>query len=98
MPRKEVARTFRVTEQLVSDLVCEARTKPEKLRVAKANEKLLSQKMASIEETVLSLQREDKEIHNASMVSLQVKDIYDLEVTEKLVRQVMSERCKLSFI
>ena len=45
IPRKDVVRQFRVTEQLVSDLVCEARTKPEKMRQAKASEKMLSQKM-----------------------------------------------------
>ena len=32
------------------------------------------------------------------MVSHQVKETYDLEVTQKLVRQVMRQRCNLSFI
>ena len=56
LPRKDIARKFRVTEQLVSDLVCEARTKPEKMREAKSNEKMLSQKMEAIQDTVKVLQ------------------------------------------
>ena len=54
--------------------------------------------MTAIEETATVLQREDRGIQNAMMVCKKVKDTYDLDVTEKLVRQVMRERCKFSFI
>ena len=45
--------------------------------------------MTAIEETATVLQREDRGIQNAMMVSKKVKDTYDMDVTEKLVRQVM---------
>ena len=37
LSREDVARKFRVTQRLVSDLVCEFRTKPEKMREAKVH-------------------------------------------------------------
>ena len=51
LSREDVARKFRVTQRLVSDFICEFRTKPEKMREAKAHEKLLNQKMTAIEDT-----------------------------------------------
>ena len=86
LPRKDVARQFRVTEALVSGLVCEARNKPEKLREAKAREKLLNQKITAIEEIATEMQQEEGGIQNALMVCNRVEEIYNLEVTEKLAR------------
>ena len=82
----------------MSRLVCEARAKPEKMREAKASQKLLSQKMAAIEETATAMQQEDSGIQNALMVCHRVKETYDLEVTGHLVRWVMRQRCKFSFV
>ena len=39
IPQKEVARRFRVTTQLVRDLVSETKSQPEKLRKKKEKEK-----------------------------------------------------------
>ena len=40
-PQKEIARLHRVSVRLVSDLVCERRNNPEKMKMAKAKEKEL---------------------------------------------------------
>ena len=49
IPQKEVARRFRVTEPLVSKLVCEAKSKPEKRREKAAREQMDSRKQAAIQ-------------------------------------------------
>ena len=49
IPQKEVARRFRVTEALVSKLVCEAKSKPEKRREKAAREQMDSRKQAAIQ-------------------------------------------------
>ena len=50
--QKEIARRFRVTEQLVSDLVCESKKRPEKLRDAKERLKLENRQKDAINAAV----------------------------------------------
>ena len=84
IPQKEVARRFRVTEPLVSILVCEAKSKPEKLREKIAREQMDSRKQEAIQKTVLSMLKAGKVIANSKLVCQQVKVLYDLEVSERL--------------
>ena len=49
IPQKEVARRFRVTEPLVSKLVCEAKSKPEKRREKAAREQMGSKKQTAVQ-------------------------------------------------
>ena len=42
IPQKEIARTYRVTTQLVRDLISDFKKRPEKLREKKEKEKKIS--------------------------------------------------------
>ena len=53
--QKEIARRFRVTTQLVSDLVTDFKKQPEKLRVAKEREKRVEQEKRAIIKAVTSI-------------------------------------------
>ena len=76
--QKEIARRHRVTERLVSNLICESKTKPEKLRDLKAREKLATRKVQSIKEVVSGMQSNDRVIYNSQMVREQVLQSHDL--------------------
>jgi hypothetical protein len=52
MPQQEIARRFRVTPHLVSNLVRDSKKKPEKLREVKAREKLATDKKQAIIDVV----------------------------------------------
>ena len=54
-PQKEIARQYRVTTQLVSDLVCESKRKPEKLREKKQRLKEVAEQRSVIIATVKSI-------------------------------------------
>ena len=49
IPQKEVARRFRITKPLVSKLVCEAKSKPEKQREKAAKEQMDNRKQVAIQ-------------------------------------------------
>ena len=55
MTQKDVARKFRVTETLVSDLVRESRKKPEKLKEKKEREQQAYQRRIAIMQTVAEM-------------------------------------------
>jgi hypothetical protein len=55
IPQKEVARKFRVTTQLVRDLVADFKIRPEKLREKKENEKKITQEREAIVVAVESM-------------------------------------------
>ena len=73
LPQKEIALRHRVTERLVSNLICESKSKPEKLRDLKAREKLATRKVQSIKEAVSDMQSNDRVIYNSQMVREQVR-------------------------
>ena len=98
IPQKEVARRFRVTEQLVSTLVCEARTKPEKLRKKMEADQLDHRKQVAIQETVSTMLKAGTVITSSKLVCQQVKALHDLEVSERSSQQVMKGICRLSFV
>ena len=55
MTQKDVARRYRVTETLVSDLVREARKKPEKLAEKKEREQQANRRRIAIMQTVAEM-------------------------------------------
>ena len=76
----------------------DSKKKPEKLRDAKAREKLEVDQRAAIKEAVGSFTREGKAISSTKLVRDQVREDAGLEVGTKLVRQVLKTDLKLSFI
>ena len=50
--QKEIARSFRVSVQLVSDLVCDFKRRPEKLRAKKEREKERERQNEAVVSTV----------------------------------------------
>ena len=98
VPQKEIALRHRVTVQLVRDLVSESKKMPEKLRDAKAREKLEDDQRAAIKEAVGNFTREGKAISSAKLVRDQVQEDAGLDVSTKLVRQVLKADCQLSFV
>ena len=96
--QKEIARRHRVTERLVSNLICESKAKPEKLRDLKAREKLATRRVQSIKEVVSDMQSNDRVIYNSQMVREQVRQSHDIKVSAKLTQAVMKKECHLSFI
>lgn len=97
LPLKEVARRYRVTAQLVRDLVYEAKHRPEKQWEAKQRMKEKEKKRAAITMAVDCLQRKGSVIESSQKVCSLVKETDELEVSQKLVRQVLKE-FRLSFI
>ena len=97
-PQKDVARYFRVTAQLVKDLVFEAKNRPEKQRQVKEREKEKQRIKLAVQSTVRSLKAEGTTIVSSKKVCEMVKDTENLEVSEKLARRVMKEDFKLSFV
>ena len=67
----------------------DSKKKPEKLRDAKAREKLEGDQRAAIKEAVGSFTREGKAISSTKLVRDQVQEDAGLEVSTKLVRQVL---------
>ena len=65
IPQKEVARRFRVTTQLVRDLIMEANDQPEKIRETKAKVKLVEKKKIAIATTIKLIQSEGRAIDSA---------------------------------
>ena len=59
IPQKEVARRFRVTPLLVSNLVTDSKKRPEKLREVKAREKLQVTQLEAIQSAVDGLRQQD---------------------------------------
>ena len=85
LPQKEVARRFRITSQLVRDLVQEAKNRPEKLREAKKRVKEAVRKRSAITKAIELMQRDGTTIDNSKRICRLVKEVDDLEVSPKLV-------------
>ena len=96
--QKEIARRFRVTVQLVRDLVKESRKKPEKLRLAKEQEKKMTEKRYAIKDAINSVKEESQAIYSTEVVKTRVKEKDGIEVSAKLVRQVLKTDYKHSFV
>ena len=73
IPQKEIARTFRVTTQLVRDLVHDFKKRPEKLREKKEKEKKISQEREAIVTVIESMLKESITISKAEDVCLRVR-------------------------
>ena len=86
MSQEDVARKFRVTTTLVSNLVAESKKKPEKMKEAKYRVKLDSERRKAIQQIVEDLLNEVKPITSSAMVQRAVKDKAGLEVSRKLVQ------------
>ena len=53
IPQKEIALKYRVSVQLVKDLVSESRNKPEKKRLAKESARLYAQQLDAIKASTI---------------------------------------------
>ena len=65
LPQKEIARQFRVTVQLVRDLLDDEKKKPEKLRERKEREKRTAMQEEAVQQAIRSMQQERKPIESA---------------------------------
>ena len=93
IPQKEVARRFRITPLLVSNLVTDSKKKPEKLREVKAREKLQVTQREAIQAAVGGLQQEDKVISSSKMVQSIVKEQTDANLSLKQIRLALRKDC-----
>ena len=98
IPQKEVARRFRISPQLVGSLVRDSKKKPEKLRVVKEKEKRQDEEKQAIQSAIAGMQRGKKLISSTKAVQEEVEGSSNLEVSARLVRQVLRQDCKLSFV
>ena len=76
----------------------DSKKKPEKLRDAKVREKLEVDQRSAIKEAVCSFTREGKAISSTKLLREQVQKDASLEVSIKLVRNVLKTDLNLSFI
>ena len=97
-PQKDVARYFRVTTQLVKDLIFEAKNCPEKRRLVKEREQEKQRTRVAVQNTIRSLKADGTTIVSSKKVCEIVKETDNLEVSEKLARRVMRKDFKLSFL
>ena len=58
--------------------------------------KIASQKRQVIKDTVTESQRKAEPVQSASQISDRVKELFDLQVSQTLVRKVLKEDLKLS--
>ena len=79
-PQKDIAKRFRVTVQLVRDLVREAKKQPDKMRERKQREKDVDRQEAAIAAAVKSIQAQGRLITSTSIVSEHVKEVEDVEI------------------
>ena len=87
-----------MTPQLVSDLVCESKKKPEKLREKKQMLKEAAEQRSIIVATVKSIQDDGSPIHNVQTICTKIKEDLDIDVGRKLVTSVMRKDLGLSFV
>ena len=74
----------------------EQKNHPEKRRWAKMKTKIASQKRQVIKDTVAESHRKAEPVLTASQISDRVKELFDLQVSQTLVRKVLKEDLKLS--
>ena len=60
--------------------------------------KIASQKKQVIKDTVTESQRKAEPVQSTSQICDKVKELYDLQVSQTLVRKVMKEDLKLSYL
>ena len=98
MPQQEIARRFRATPHLVSNLVRDAKKSLEKLRTVKEKEKQARNDRQAIQSAVLRMHEGRQLISSVQVVQKAVRDFSNLDVSHRLVRQVLRNECQLSFI
>ena len=98
IPQKEVARRFRITPQLVSNLVTDSKKRPEKLREVKAREKLRATQREAIQSAVGGLRQGEQVISSSKMVQSVVKEQTDAELSLKQIRLALRKDCRLGFV
>ena len=84
--QQDTAKHFRVTAQLVKDLLREDKMQPEKLLEVKDRENLVQQKQSVVHNAVGEMIIEGKMIENSRKIVDFVKDSANIEVSEKFVR------------
>ena len=87
--QKDIAIRFRITQTLVSTLICEAKRAPEKLQQLRERERQLVAKKEAVEAVVASMLAINKPIVGAKQVQAQVLETTGLTVVPSLTRHVM---------
>jgi hypothetical protein len=78
--------------------VCDSKSKPEKLRDLKSQEKQAVHAREAINQVANDMRRQGHVISSAKAVQVVVKDKTAIEVSVKLVRQVLRQDCQLGFV
>lgn len=92
-----MARKFRISIQLVSKLVVEARRQPEKLRDMKAKEKKQREAMKVTEQVASEMLKRNKSIRSCQQVQIEIKAQHQIELSKVAIRHVMRKELGLGY-
>ena len=93
----EVAKKFRISAQLVSRLVVEARKQPEKLREKKAREKQQLEALQATESVASEMLACGKSIRSSQQVQMQVEAKHQVELSRAAVRRILKKELGLGY-
>jgi len=93
----EVARKYRVSAPLVSQLVNEARKQPEKLRDKKAKEKKRLEALQATESVASGMLASGKSIMSSQQVQHEVKSQHQIELSKAVVRRILRKELGLGY-